>query len=93
MVNANTNPLTGKQQVIMREVTALARHAGFSVLDLTQSYAGVERLETLWAAPWDDHPGTEGHRLLADQMYRQLIPHLRQPDPRAASDGLQSGRD
>ena len=88
VINANTSQLTAKQQQIVAETAAVARQAGFTVLDLTQAYAGVERLESLWVVPWDNHPNADGHRLLAEQLYQQLVPRLRQSAPTNAEESL-----
>jgi D-alanyl-lipoteichoic acid acyltransferase DltB (MBOAT superfamily) len=33
-----------------------------------------ERRTMLRVAPWDDHPNAEGHRLIADRLYEELMP-------------------
>jgi len=30
----------------------------------------------LRVAPWDDHPNAAGHRMIADLLYRDLVPLL-----------------
>lgn len=73
---ANTVPLTEDQQEAVDRTVALARQAGFTVLDLTQAY-GTDQLKSLWITPWDNHPNAAGHHMLADRMYEQLMPYLK----------------
>ena len=54
----------------------LATRAGFTVLDMTGAYDGVEDVESLWLRPWDWHPNVEAHQLLADELYELLQMHL-----------------
>jgi hypothetical protein len=67
------------------EVLQLARDTGLAVLDLFESYRSVPDRNTLMVEPGaayelrtmkreglDDHPNAEGHRLLAEEMYRLL---------------------
>jgi hypothetical protein len=64
-----------------QELLNLAKRAGLPVLDLTPAFAEVADRETLMVTPprpgdpqtvADDHPNALGHRLLADELYRQL---------------------
>jgi hypothetical protein len=59
-----------KQAQVQRQME-IAREAGMIVLDLTHAYDGQE-YRSLWIAPWDSHPNTEGHRLLAEALYKEL---------------------
>jgi lysophospholipase L1-like esterase len=78
---ANTFSLTEDQQKTVDETVALARRSGLTVLDLTQAYAGVASVKDLWITAWDNHPNQDGHRLLADLMYDQLVPLVRDSQP------------
>ncbi len=49
----------------------LAREAGFAILNLRGAYDGYVR-ESLWVAPWDEHPGVKGHELIAERFYQEL---------------------
>jgi hypothetical protein len=53
---------------------AMARN-GLTVLDLFDIFPEADR-PRLRVAPWDDHPNAEGHRLIAERLYRQLVPLL-----------------
>jgi len=53
---------------------ALARQADFTILDLSGLYANKEK-ESLIVAAWDWHPNAQGHRLIADRLYRALQQH------------------
>ena len=50
---------------------ALAKNAGFAVLDLSDVYNVPDR-NGLWVAEWDAHPNARGHRLIADRLYTLL---------------------
>lgn len=48
---------------------------GLPVFDLFDVFP-AERRPELRVAPWDDHPNAEGHRLIADRLYRDLTTFL-----------------
>ncbi|MCH7892364.1 MAG: hypothetical protein IH921_12760, partial [Gemmatimonadetes bacterium] len=64
-----------KQSDALQQID-LARSAGFTVLDMTGAYDGVEDVESLWLLPSDWHPNAEAHQLLADELYELLQMHL-----------------
>jgi hypothetical protein len=45
------------------------------VMDLSHIYP-PGRHDSLRVRPWDDHPNAEAHRLIADEIYRQILPVL-----------------
>jgi hypothetical protein len=49
----------------------VAQEAGFIVLDLSHAYDG-QNTESIVVAYWDKHPNAEGHRLIAEELYRKL---------------------
>jgi len=49
--------------------------AGLPVIDLFGVFP-AERRPELRVAPWDDHPNAEGHRIVADALYRELTAFL-----------------
>jgi hypothetical protein len=49
----------------------VAEESGFIVLDLSNAYDNQD-LESLVVAYWDKHPNAEGHRLIAEDLYRKL---------------------
>jgi hypothetical protein len=53
-------------------LTRIAREAGFQIIDLDGAYGTVDPA-TLALAPWDKHANAQGHRLLGDRLYEQLI--------------------
>lgn len=53
-------------------LTGLADGAGFVVLDLSGAYDN-QNLDSLVVAYWDKHPNAEGHRLIAEDLYRKLL--------------------
>ena len=55
---------------------AFAR-AGIPLLNLFDVFPEDVR-PSLRVAPWDDHPNAAGHRMIADRLYRDLVPVLNQ---------------
>lgn len=49
-----------------------ARAAGFEVIDMTNVFDGPPQDEII-VAPWDRHPNTRGHAMLAERLYRELM--------------------
>jgi len=49
----------------------VAEEAGFVVLNLSDAYKDQD-LDSLVVAYWDKHPNAEGHRLIAENLYRKL---------------------
>jgi len=49
--------------------------AGIPLIDLFNVFPEAER-PALRVAPWDDHPNATGHRMIADLLYRDLVPLL-----------------
>jgi lysophospholipase L1-like esterase len=62
------NPYAG----LHRLASEFCREAGIPHVDLLDTVAG-RRSEDLWVHPTDQHPTPEGHRLLAEGLYRYLI--------------------
>jgi len=50
---------------------AFAASRGFQVHNLLDVYSGLDPKD-LEIAEWDDHPNAEGHRLIAQRLYREL---------------------
>ena len=50
----------------------IARELDIPVIDITDAYANTE-ISKLWVAPWDHHPTKEGHELMANRMYDEII--------------------
>ncbi len=59
-----------------QEMLRLCRSAGLEVLDLSAAFDGVADRETLILADWDTHTNASGHRLLAEELYDQLVSRL-----------------
>jgi hypothetical protein len=55
-----------------KEIAHIAEGNGIGVLDITDAYASAGDLQSLWVAPWDNHPNARGHKLLADAFLREL---------------------
>jgi hypothetical protein len=58
------------------KMLGLARAAGLEVVDLSPAFDSVTDRSSLVLAKWDDHTTTLGHRLLADELYKDLVPVL-----------------
>ena len=54
-----------------RHLMGLATEAGFTIIALSDVYAGYD-LDMLIVAKWDRHPNAAGHRLIADRLYTAL---------------------
>jgi hypothetical protein len=54
----------------------LARAAGLEVIDLSPAFDTVTDRSSLILAKWDDHTTALGHRLLAEELYKDLLPLL-----------------
>src|SRR5262245_7189665 len=63
---------TAEALVGFRRQIEIARAAGFTTIDLLDTYDRAPDLSQLWVAPWDRHPNAAGHAMLADGLYRGL---------------------
>ncbi len=54
------------------DTLAIAAGAGFLIIDLDDLYKGRD-INQLRLAEWDDHPNTQGHRLIAEHLYQRLL--------------------
>jgi len=57
---------------VQPHLEAIAREAGFVTLSLDQAYRGRDT-RMLQLAPWDKHPNAGAHRLLGEELARQLL--------------------
>jgi hypothetical protein len=71
---ATHDPERDRREAV-REV-AIAREAGFLVIDMTHAYDSVKDMKDVWLAEWDHHPNVEGNRMLADMLYAGLVREL-----------------
>jgi hypothetical protein len=53
-------------------VRRIAEEAGFAIIDLRDVYDG-HALHAVRIAEWDNHPNAQGHRHIADRLYRVLL--------------------
>ena len=58
------------------KLLGMAKAAGLQVIDLTGAFDSVADRSSLILAKWDDHTTALGHRLLADELYKDLVPLL-----------------
>jgi D-alanyl-lipoteichoic acid acyltransferase DltB (MBOAT superfamily) len=54
----------------------ILRESGLPAIDLLDVYPDKDR-HALWASSWDSHPNASGHRLIADRLYKELVPFIR----------------
>lgn len=57
-----------------RAIVEVAREAGLPVIDMRGLFAGMDE-PSLVVADWDRHPNAEGHRLIAERLYQELLTH------------------
>jgi hypothetical protein len=57
----------------LAEMGDLAGQAGLPVLDLSKAFRGESDRSVVATAPGDAHPNAYGHRLLADELYSQMM--------------------
>lgn len=62
----------GNWQEETPEAVEAAKSNGYTVIDLSKVYQGRD-VNSIRLAEWDDHPNTEGHRLVAAQLYDALL--------------------
>lgn len=67
---------SGMESSTRSETIGWARTAGLEVIDLSPAFDSVADRSSLVLAKWDDHTTALGHRLLADELYRDLVPLL-----------------
>jgi len=67
---------SGLESAARRKIIELARNAGLEVLDLSPAFNSVADRSSLILGKWDDHTTALGHRLLADELYKDLVPLL-----------------
>ena len=56
----------------IRRQIEIAREAGFTTIDLLDTYERAPDLTRLWVAPWDGHPNAAGHAMLAQGLFEAL---------------------
>src|SRR5206468_1567517 len=66
----------GLESAARSRMLAMARAAGLKVVDLSPAFDSVSDRSSLTLAKWDDHTTALGHRLLADKLYKDLVPLL-----------------
>jgi hypothetical protein len=67
---------SGQELTARSKMLAMARDAGLQVIDLSPAFDSVTDRSSLILAKWDDHTTALGHRLLADELYKDLVPLL-----------------
>ena len=67
---------SGAESAARSKLLGMARSAGLQVIDLSPAFDSVVDRSSLILAKWDDHTTALGHRLLADELYKDLVPLL-----------------
>ena len=67
---------SGTEAAARSTMIRLARDAGLEVVDLSSAFDSVTDRSSLVLAKWDDHTTPLGHRLLADELYKDMVPLL-----------------
>ncbi len=67
---------SGTEAAARSKMIRLARAAGLEVVDLSPAFDSVTDRSSLVLAKWDDHTTPLGHRLLADELYKDMVPLL-----------------
>jgi hypothetical protein len=49
----------------------VAKTAGFTVIDCRKAYDGLDPAQR-WITPWDSHPNTQCHHMLAQMLYDKI---------------------
>lgn len=62
----------GMSRTRFRGIRELVEKAGIPVIDLLDTFDHVDNIETERVAWFDIHPNAAGHRLIAENLYRQL---------------------
>lgn len=70
------------------DAVEIATTSGFTLINLNDIYKGQD-ISTLRLAEWDDHPNSEGHRLIATHIYAGLLEHRDQVFKAAETDPAQ----
>src|SRR5438477_4500833 len=68
--------LDGSESSGRTEIVRLAGDAGIPIIDLSSAFDSVANRDTLMIANWDQHTTAVGHGLLANQLYKELVPML-----------------
>jgi hypothetical protein len=67
---------SGQESAGRSKMIELAHAAGLEVIDLSPAFDSVTDRSSLILAKWDDHTTALGHRLLADELHKDLVPLL-----------------
>ncbi len=66
----------GYQRDILKQMD-VAGESGFIVIEIFDAYASAsDNYKDLWIASWDLHANAEGHRMLADKLYTEMVREL-----------------
>jgi hypothetical protein len=69
-------------QAGIAEQAETARSIGLPVIDITSAYDTLAHRSEIWARGYDHHPNARGQAMLADALYKQLLPMLEHAQPR-----------
>lgn len=57
---------------IHEKVEKLSKENNFLYMDFYDSFKNIKNQEDIWAMPGDPHPNDLGHKLMAEQLYKEL---------------------
>lgn len=63
---------TGAFRTRLEEIRPLVSEVGLEIVDITDAYDDHGDPESLWLRPWDRHPTSEGHALMAARLAELL---------------------
>jgi len=75
------------------EIIRLAEAAGLDVIDLSHAFDAVLDRDSLIVSKWEHHTTALGHRLLADELYKGLVPLLQGESTTILSTANRSARE
>ena len=55
-----------------QRLSELANEAGFITINLSDIYGDLNKRDSLKLSPWDWHPNSKGHAMIADRIYKEL---------------------
>jgi hypothetical protein len=56
-----------------QRLSKIAQQAGLTAINLGDVYGSINKRSSLKLASWDWHPNANGHALLADRLYQELL--------------------
>ena len=67
VIDAGNDNIMGLERAVRQ-----LRESGFETYNLGDVYGDLP-VASLWLGPWDEHPNPQGHRLIADRIFQDLV--------------------